>query len=101
MKKVKHALARMKIDDKCKDISFKSWRAGRATELLKENVPVAQIFEMGEWKGAKSVVRYADEDVIDPVKLMEAAIDYSDDEELKEEKEEKRGEKRKYWGMKR
>ena len=48
-------------------------------ELLKANVPVAQIFDMGEWKGAKSVVRYADEDAIDPLKLMEAAIELSEE----------------------
>ena len=61
-----------------------------------------QIFELGEWKGAKSVVRYADEDVIDPVKLMEAAIDNSDDEDGgRKGEEESRGEKRKFWMMRR
>ena len=75
---------KLNIAEQCKDISFKSWRAGKATELLKANVPVAHIFDMGEWKAAKSVVRYADEDAIDPVKLMEAAIEGSDDEDLSE-----------------
>ena len=102
MRKIRQCLFRLKNSDMCKDISFKSWRAGRATELLKTH-SVAQIFDMGEWKGAKSVVRYADEDQIDPVKLLEAAMDCSEEEtdELVPVKRKEEVMKKSFWMNKR
>ena len=51
------------------NISFKSWRAGKATECLKTNMPVGELFGLGEWKSDKSALMYADEDIIDPVRV--------------------------------
>ena len=43
-------------------------------------MPVGEIFGLGDWKSDKSVLRYADEDIIDPVRLMWQVIDGSGDE---------------------
>ena len=43
-------------------------------------MPVGEIFGLGEWKSDKSALRYADEDIIDPVRLMWQVIDGSGDE---------------------
>ena len=81
-----------------KDISFKFWRVGKATELLNCSVPVAWLFDMDEWKAKSSAIRYADEDAIDQVKLMQVAIDNSDDENGMDDKKEEKvnGEKRRF-----
>ena len=80
LEKVKAALKCLKLEEAWKNISFKSWRAGKATECLKMNMPVCEIFGLGEWKSDKSAPRYADEDIIDPVRLMWQIIDGSGDE---------------------
>lgn len=80
MEKVKDALKKLKQEEASKLVSFKSWRAGKATECLKMNMPVAEIFGLGEWKSEKAAIRYADEDMIDPVRLMWQVIDGSESE---------------------
>lgn len=70
LEKVRSAFKKLKKDEAAKLVSFKSWRAGKATECLKMNMPAADFFCLGEWKTEKAAIRYADEDVIDPVRLM-------------------------------
>ena len=48
LEKVKGALLKLKQNDAAKLVSFKSWRAGKATVRLKMDMPVADIFGMGE-----------------------------------------------------
>ena len=43
-------------------------------------MPVGVIFGLEEWKSDKSALRYPDEDIIDPVRLMWKVIDSSGDE---------------------
>ena len=52
---------------------------------MRMNISSAEIYEKGEWKSAKSAVRYADEDVIDPVRLLWQVIDASESEDEKDE----------------
>ena len=61
--------------------SFKSFRAGKATQLLKQNVQAPVIMERAEWKHPKTMARYADEDLIDPNKVLLAHMEKSDDED--------------------
>ena len=62
-------------------VSFKSFRAGKATQLLKQNVQAPVIIDRAEWKHPRTMARYADEDVIDPNKVLLARMEKSDDED--------------------
>ena len=46
----------------------------------KMSMPVGEIFGLGQRKSDKSALRYADEDIIDPVRLMWQVIDGSGSE---------------------
>ena len=64
--------------------SFKSFRAGKATQLLKQNVQAPVIMDRAEWKHPKTMAKYADEDLIDPNKVLLAHMEKSDDEDEEE-----------------
>ena len=61
--------------------SFKFFRAGKATQLLKQNVQAPVIMERAEWKHPRTMAKYADEELIDPNKVLMAHMEKSDDEE--------------------
>ena len=61
--------------------SFKSFRVGKATQLLKQNVQAPVIMDRAEWKHPKTIAKFADEDLIDPNQVLLAHIEKSDDED--------------------
>ena len=63
-----------------RSLTWKSWRAGKATQLAKDGRSIGQILLAGEWKSA-SFDRYVDTDLIDPSALLQVTLDQSDDEE--------------------
>ena len=68
-------------------LSFKSWRAGKATELVKAGAGVGEVFLSGDLSSA-SYIRYAqfellDPSVIDPQKFVWEACEVSDEEDEK------------------
>ena len=68
-------------------LSFKSWRAGKATELVKAGAGVGEVLQSGDWSSA-SFLRYAqvellDPNVIDPQKVVWEACEVSDEEDEK------------------
>ena len=67
--------------------SFKSFRAGKATQLLKQNVQAPVIMDRAEWKHPKTMAKYADEDLIDPNKVLMAHMEKSDDEDEQDMKQ--------------
>ncbi len=62
-----------------RSLTWKSWRAGKATQLAKDGRSIGQILLAGEWKSA-SFDRYVDTGLIDPSALLQVALDQSDDE---------------------
>ena len=64
-----------------KDFSFKSIRAGRATEMAKEGSTIADILMAGEWR-SRAFLRYCDIDAVDPNELLTTTLDNSDGEDV-------------------
>ena len=65
-------------------VSFKSWRAGKATELVKSGLNVGEVLQAGEWSGG-SFLRYAQVELLDPnvfdeEKILNQVLDDSDEE---------------------
>ena len=83
--RVRAALQTLDCEQAARDITFKSWRAGRATELARTGHALGAILKAGEWAGAAAAFRYADTDEIDPNydegKLLDQALENSDEEE--------------------
>ena len=64
-----------------KDFSFKSIRAGRATEMAKEGSTIADILMAGEWR-SRAFLRYCDIDAVDANELLTTTLDNSDEEDV-------------------
>ena len=82
--RVRAALKELDCEQAARDITFKSWRAGRATELARTGHRLGEILKAGEWAGAASAFRYCDTDEIDPNhdegKLLVQALENSEKE---------------------
>ena len=65
--------------EKCSAISPKSFRAGRATAMIKVGDPLGQVMLAGEWKSL-SVLRYVNEEALDPYRVLDMQLDASDNE---------------------
>jgi len=82
--RVRAALRELDCESAARDITFKSWRAGRATELARTGHRLGEILKAGEWAGAAVAFRYMDTDEIDPNydegKMLEVALENSEDD---------------------
>ena len=61
------------------DITFKSFRAGKATQLAAQGVSLGDIVNAGEWK-SNAFLRYVDEDLIGPNGLLDHLAESIDEE---------------------
>ena len=62
-------------------LTWKSWRAGKATQLANDGYGLGSISECGEWsKEGKSYDRYCDIDSVNPTAVLGAVLDAFDDE---------------------
>ena len=59
--------------------TWKAARAGRATELAAQGMPLAQIMDLGEWKSS-AILNYIDESAVDAAEMLRLA-DLEDDED--------------------
>ena len=62
------------------EITWKSWRAGKATEMAKEGFNLGQILIAGEW-ASRSFLRYVDLEKINQANYLGVTIDYDDEKE--------------------
>ena len=67
-------------------LTWKSFRGGKAMDLLQHGSPIGEILVEGEWaKKSKAWLRYADIDAYippeNPIQVLEEALDNSDDDE--------------------
>ena len=60
-------------------LSWKSWRAGRATAMANAGHGVASILCAGDWRSS-AFARYVDEECIDGTAMLATAIDQSDED---------------------
>ena len=63
----------------CSGLSPKSFRAGRVTAIMKIGDPLGQVMLAGEWKSL-SVLRYVNEEVVDPYRILDMQLEASDNE---------------------
>ena len=79
---IRGALKDLDYDMAARDITFKSWREGRATELARTGHSFGEIMKAEEWQGASSCFRFADVDEIDPnldeAKLLDQRLEQSE-----------------------
>ena len=66
---VKRTLQKLNIPNYDK-FTLKAFRAGRATELAKQNVAAPEILEMGGWKTGAAAARYVRGEEVDPNKFL-------------------------------
>ena len=64
--------------------SLKAFRAGRATEMIKQNISLGSVLRAGEWRSA-AMLRYLAEDEIDSEVLGKEIYEYEDEWIKKEE----------------
>ena len=68
-------------------LSFKSWRAGKATELVRAGAAIGEVLMSGEWSGSTYLhyaqVELLDPNVLDPEKIVLEACEASDEEDEK------------------
>ena len=67
-------------------ISWKSFRAGRATHLAACGCDIKLVMEAGEWK-SRAVLDYIDGDKVDQAVFLHTTLDRSDEEDEAEEEE--------------
>ena len=60
-------------------LTWKSWRAGKATQLAKDGRPLGEIIAAGDWS-RNSFSRYCDVDKCNRCTVLQETIDASDDE---------------------
>ena len=56
---------------------FKSFRAGKATEMAATGFGLAEILQAGEWRSS-AYLRYLDESIADEGEMLRQAVDGSD-----------------------
>ena len=69
--------------EKCGALSYKSFRAGRATMMIRLGIPMGQVVLAGDWRSL-SVLRYCVDEEMDPYRVMDMHMqdnEGSDDEE--------------------
>ena len=77
--KIRRAMCIMSVPDGHKFHS-KSFRAGRATDLRRRGVAFPEICAMGEWAKARTACIYANDDVVDPNRVLCHMLEASDEE---------------------
>ena len=82
---MKQYLTKLGIADGARHLTFKSWRAGRATEMAREGINLGEILRAGGWRSS-AFLRYLDEDQIlvgkiSPCKMLQTTLDREDPSE--------------------
>ena len=83
LKRVKQVLVSLG-NAKGQHFTFKSIRAGRATEMAQQGFTIAQILRAGEWRSV-AFLRYCDVDQVDPNAMLTSTLDGSEDEAVDDE----------------
>ena len=84
--KIRRAMCIMSVPDGHK-FHCKSFRAGRATDLRKRGVAFPEMCAMGEWAKARTACVYANDDAVDPNRVLCHMLEASDEEGDEGEKE--------------
>ena len=61
-------------------LSWKAFRAGKATQMAASGCDLGRILEAGEWR-SRAFVKYIDESAIDGARLLDASVNSSGDED--------------------
>ena len=77
--KIRRAMCIMSVPDGHK-FHCKSFRAGRAKDLRKRGVAFPDICAMGEWAKARTACIYANDDAVDPNRVLCHMLEASDEE---------------------